>query len=444
MNNSRLDRFFIPITNFTSTDITSESVSIPSGAAGTIVDFYLTNKPILNSTKNWLGGDGNTSLALTSTAFTNEVAFETPDDQLNNGDFWIDYLTGRGRGKKASTATSGTANYSVFSAATSITPGSAFTATDSTFFIQDNLDNTKKIQIQISGITTGTTRTYIAPDKNGTLALLSDVPTVDTQTFTSNGTWTKPATGTFARIICIGGGAGGGSGRRGGGGFTDQTGGGGGGGGAYSEVTIPLALLGATESVVVGDGGAGGAAQTSDNTDGNVGDNAGNSSFGNWVRAYGGIAGSGGTLGFNVNGGEGGIVGLWAGGNGVGGNNNTPSNLTTTNIGAGGGGGGGGINSLNSSFDGGLSGAVLVINHSYTLGGVVPGGVGANGAAKGNPLPGIGGGGGAAGDSMTAGGAGGNGGNYGAGGGGGGASFNGQNSGAGGNGAKGVVIVYVF
>lgn len=47
------------------------------------------------------------------------------------------------------------------------------TVTDSTFFVQDNLDNTKKLQLQLSGITTGTTRTLTVPNASDTIAVLA-------------------------------------------------------------------------------------------------------------------------------------------------------------------------------------------------------------------------------------------------------------------------------
>jgi hypothetical protein len=46
---------------------------------------------------------------------------------------------------------------------------------DSTSYIVDNSDNTKKAQFQASGISTGTTRTYTLPNADGTIALLSDI-----------------------------------------------------------------------------------------------------------------------------------------------------------------------------------------------------------------------------------------------------------------------------
>jgi len=114
----------------------------------------------------------------------------------------------------------------------------------------------------------------------------------DRQEFNGSGTWNKPAVGTVAFIQCWGGG---GSGGRAGAG----DGGGGGAGGAYAERWMALSALGSSETVTIG---AGGAAQTVDNTNGNVG---GNTTFGSHLAAGGGGAGSG-TAADNGGGGGGG------------------------------------------------------------------------------------------------------------------------------------------
>jgi hypothetical protein len=112
----------------------------------------------------------------------------------------------------------------------------------------------------------------------------NDLP-IDIQTFTSGGTWTKPARGRLAFIECWGGGGGGGGG---------LGGGGGGGGGLYVSAWIPLSSLGATETVTVG---AGGAARTTDG----VGNNGGNTTLGTLVTAYGGQGGGSGSTALNAN-----------------------------------------------------------------------------------------------------------------------------------------------
>lgn len=63
---------------------------------------------------------------------------------------------------------------------------------DSTTFIIDNSDNTKKAQFQASGITTGTTRTYTLPDANTTLVGNDNTQTLTNKTLTTP-TITKPA-----------------------------------------------------------------------------------------------------------------------------------------------------------------------------------------------------------------------------------------------------------
>lgn len=100
--------------NYKPLEIASETVSIPAGAAGTVVDCYLQFHPIADSNHCYIGGDGNTSLVLTTATFTNEVAYNTPDASLSNGDYWVDYISGKLHGKKANTGISMTANYYVF------------------------------------------------------------------------------------------------------------------------------------------------------------------------------------------------------------------------------------------------------------------------------------------------------------------------------------------
>lgn len=112
-DSTKIDRVKI-IGNYQPLQVAAESVSIAAGAAGTIKDCYLTKRPIADGNRCYIGGDGNTSLVLTSTTFTNEVAFNTPDENLANGDYWVDYITGRIHGKKADTGTSMTADYYVF------------------------------------------------------------------------------------------------------------------------------------------------------------------------------------------------------------------------------------------------------------------------------------------------------------------------------------------
>lgn len=92
--------------------VSAEAVTIPAGAAGSVVTAQLRCRPVINAQGGTIGGMGNTSLALTSLVFTTEVG-PKEDADLANGEFWVDYVRGTIRGKKATTGTTATATYSV-------------------------------------------------------------------------------------------------------------------------------------------------------------------------------------------------------------------------------------------------------------------------------------------------------------------------------------------
>lgn len=91
--------------------VSGETVSIAAGAAGTVKLCQLAYRPVLDALGTDVGGFGDTSLVLTSTTFTTEVA-PKDDSELANGEYWVDYSLGRIRGRKADTGTSMTASYS--------------------------------------------------------------------------------------------------------------------------------------------------------------------------------------------------------------------------------------------------------------------------------------------------------------------------------------------
>ncbi len=76
------------------------------------------------------------------------------------------------------------------------------TFTDASTYFQDDLDNTKKFQFQVSGLTTNTTRTLTIPDANTTLVGTDATQTLTNKTLTlpiissisNNGTLTLPTT----------------------------------------------------------------------------------------------------------------------------------------------------------------------------------------------------------------------------------------------------------
>jgi hypothetical protein len=62
-----------------------------------------------------------------------------------------------------------------FLVATGATSGAWSNIVDSTTVFADDTDNTKRMQLQLNTLTTGTTRTLIVPDKNGTICMITDL-----------------------------------------------------------------------------------------------------------------------------------------------------------------------------------------------------------------------------------------------------------------------------
>jgi hypothetical protein len=319
---------------------------------------------------------------------------------------------------------------------------------DANFLLYDNGDSSKNLAFQLSGITTGTTRTLTVPDASGTIALTSSL--TETRIYTAGDTWTKPAGAKLVHYTVIGGGGGGGSGRVGAAG-TDRGGGGGGSGAGITLGWINPSALGATETITVGSGGAGGASNTaSTDTNGNIGTVGGQSSIGTVVIAVGGNAGQGGVGSGTANGGAGTgsssmlygtLTTLFAGGA-------SPATSAAQSGVRGpampaGGGAGGRITSANTSGAGGSGGIV----GSTTLGQVLGG---AAVVASNNGLPGataynfVGSGGSGA-STTSAGFKGGAGGDYGGGGAGGSGAENGAGGdNSGGTGGNGIVVITTY
>lgn len=284
-----------------------------------------------------------------------------------------------------------------------------------------------------------------------------DIQTFGSSTTSGSFTWTKPANAKVVHIFLWGPGGGGGSGARY---ATTSTrfGGGGGAGGTTFYAIINASELGATETVVIGAGAAGGSARLIDSNPGSAGATTSPTTF-YLYQAVGGNSGSGGT---NVTGAGGSnrsnfcYVGYFAGtagGSGASGNATGASSVSSPSQCAPGGGGAGQTANANTSTNGAAGGS---ISTQASISGLISaiasgaGGVGSTSTPAGNGtsssfqfVAGTGGGGGYF-NSGAAGGAGGNGGWPGGGGGGGGASNNGFNSGAGGNGGNGYAVIITY
>lgn len=211
---------------------------------------------------------------------------------------------------------------------------------------------------------------------------------VETQSFDASGTWTKPATGTWALVRAWGGG---GSGGRNTTPPTDNQASGGG-GGSYHEEWFLLSDLAATVAVTIG---AGGVAKASDGD----GSSGGNTTFGAHLTAFGGGAGQNSTG--NTAGGFG--AGLTAGSAGIEAQVGSSSVVHAASINGGAPGGGGAASSTarvggnairGGAGGGGSAGSAKAAGGTSILGGAGGSGADTNdGAAVAGAQPGGGGGG---------------------------------------------------
>lgn len=252
--------------------------------------------------------------------------------------------------------------------------------------------NAPDAALEVAGVIHSSSGGIQFPDGTTQTTAASGGGSVDVQTFTSSGSWSKPSSGNVVFVQCWGGGGGGGRG--------NSYGGGGGGGGAFQSGFFNKASLGATVSVTIGAGGTG-------NTSGGAGGGGGTTSFGNYIYAAGGGGGRGGTgncASDTYSGGSGAAAGGMAGGSATGSGVDGPAGSALGNLFASGGGGGGGCGNGGGGSGGNVQGGGTGGNGSSGYGGGGGGAAGGTGGGNGGTggssagtagaVPGGGGGGG--------------------------------------------------
>jgi len=318
----------------------------------------------------------------------------------------------------------------------------------------------RNFQAGIAGVTTSNSQGVTIDTTTGQLGSTSMASTLVTTFNSGTGNWTANARTQYVKVYMWGGGAGGGSGRKG---TTGASfGGGSGGSGQVCVFEGPVSFFSGTIAYSIAASANGGAAQSTDATDGNPGTVGNNTTFGSLV-ALGGLQGSGGTNGSGSPGQSRATLGSFAknvyttsatgGGSATAGNNGFPAGTNSATASyaqasatSGGGGGGADVVVARAGGDGGniqaADGTILIAG---AAGGIASGTInGANGSSStltGSISAGLGGGGGGGCFTTTAG-TGGNGSAPGGGGGGGGGGLSVvANSGAGGSGAAGRIII---
>lgn len=362
----------------------------------------ITPLPSLNRADPTFRADVNTFFGTTLPAFTTEL--NTEIDRLNTlgfGSYTATSVTSNTIGTGSKSFTIETAKGFVVGQFVII----ASTASPGNYLIgQVTSYNAMTGALVVDVTATGGSGTFA----DWTIAVTAvPLSSIQVDEFLSSGTWTKPAGAKYVIVELDAPGGGGGSGRRGATG-TDRYGGGGGGGGAHNRAMYSASELGATESVVVGARGIGGASIATNTTNGNPGTSGGDCTFGNLLKAYGGAGGGGGTAAaigaFGAGGGTlaaasplagafgGGQTssapaGFGGGAGGGGGANSQPGGGSSS--GGGGGGSGGRIGNGNAiDSNGADGGSQLEGSAGGGLGGVMASGgvgIGRNGGGGGGP-----------------------------------------------------------
>lgn len=170
------------------------TVTAPSGAVvGTTDTQTLTNKtltsPVINSPTGITKGDvglgnvDNTSDATKNAASVTLTNKTLTSPVINSPTGIVKGDVGLGNVDNTSDATKNAASVTLTNK--TIDNTNTVSIKDTNFTIQDDGDTTKQAKFQASGITTGTTRTYVLPDISDTLVTLTATQTLTNKTLTS-------------------------------------------------------------------------------------------------------------------------------------------------------------------------------------------------------------------------------------------------------------------
>ena len=268
-------------------------------------------------------------------------------------------------------------NMAVVMISTTVLPYALYTASSSAGGNSVAISSSEEILLNNAAGTNGQVLTSAGPGMVPSWTTIA-AGGVSSTSFTSNGTWTKPAKVTTCMVLLYGGGGGGGAGF-GNSPTVNREGGSGGGGGARCLYTFGAYDLPASTSVIISTGGAGGSGVSL--STGGAGGVGGPTVFGSTLAiCFGGGGGIGGQNATqNSGGGGGGSAGTGGmGANAAGSAGGQPENAVGQ-IGWGLGGGGGGVNSANgmgAENGGGSGGGVGTNNVSHNGGNPLGGGAG--------------------------------------------------------------------